>query len=111
MGVFKQYEEDVLDILLSGTLSCEQISAVKAEGKLSRDQHTGHGYLVSVTHPCLPLNRIICHTPMVVGSAEGIECNFSVFIDNGSLTIECDAVAIDVIPLDFRNFDVHISVA
>jgi len=109
MGVFKPYEEEVLDLLASSVLSAEQIAAVKEEGIQLQDHHTGCGYFFSVTHPCLPLNRSVCHTPLVVGNAEGIECSFLVFIEKGHLTIECATAGLESIPLNFRNLNVRVS--
>ncbi len=111
MGIFKPYEELVLDLLVSDVLSPEQLQAVKEEGVLLQDHHTGCGYFFSVTHACLPLNRRVCHTPIIIGKAGDIECTFLVFIDKGHLTIECATAGIDSIPLNFRELDVKVSAA
>jgi len=109
--VFKPHEEQVLDLLISSVLASEQIAAIKVKGESIDYHHTGCGYFFSVSHPCLPQNRIVCHTPMVIGNADGIECTFLVFIENGELTIECATAGIDSIPLNFRDLNVRVSAA
>ena len=110
MSAFKGFEEQVLDLLVSKILSKDQITAVKDEGTLIENHHTGCGYFLSVSHPCLPIERIVCHTPMVIGNANEIECSFLVFIENRELTIECATAGIDEIPSNFRDLNVQVSV-
>jgi hypothetical protein len=72
-------------------------------------EYTGSGYFLSVRHATLPKERVVCHEPIVTGSADGITCGFIIFIENGELTIECHSWGDADIPEAFRDTDVQVA--
>ena len=89
MGVFKKYEEQVLDLLTASVLSRNQLESVKNDGVQEKYEYTGCGYYLDVKHPCLPIERIVCDDPLIVGNAGSFEAGFVIFIEKGELTLEC----------------------
>ncbi len=110
MNTFKEYEKKVLYLLASGVLSPEQIESLTSEGEFISYEYTGSGYFFSLKHPCLPKARVVCSEPLVMGYADGVDCGFVVFIENGELTIECHTWGSIDFPEGFRNKDVQIKV-
>ncbi|HEV7890832.1 MAG TPA: hypothetical protein VGP08_09345 [Pyrinomonadaceae bacterium] len=110
MSVLKDYEREVLYTLASDVLSPRQLSAVADEGELVGYDYTGRGYFLTVRHESLPRERIVCNSPMLSGSAGGVNCGFVIFIEDGELTIECHPWDEDV-PEDFRDREVRVTAA
>src|SRR5438046_1379249 len=97
MSVLKDYERRVLDLLAPSALSPQQIEAITREGTFVRYHYSGSGYFLTLAHPSLPKERKVCSQPPVMGHADGIDCGFILFIENGELMIECHTWgAIDV---------------
>jgi hypothetical protein len=109
MGLFKDYEVQVLTLLASNALSHDQMRAVLNEGKLVSYNYTGCGYFLTLSHPSLPEQRIVCSKPIVTGSAEGVPCGFVIFIQDREITLECHDLGPTHVPEDFRNKLVHVS--
>lgn len=110
MGVLKDYERKVLYTLTSDVLSPRQLSAVADEAELVGYEYTGSGYFLTVRHESLPRERVVCSSPMLSGSAGGVDCGFVIFIENGELTIECHPWGENV-PEDFRDREVKLAAA
>lgn len=110
MGVLKSYERGVLYTLASDVLSPRQLSAVADEAELVGYEYTGRGYFLTVRHACLPRERTVCNSPVLSGSAGGVDCGFVIFIEDGELTIECHPWGEDV-PEDFREREVKLAAA
>jgi hypothetical protein len=89
MEILKNYEQKVLDLLVSGVFSSDELNRIIRESKLVSYEYTGSGYFLEISHPSLPNKRIVCDKPIVIGKADGITCGFIVFIENNQLTIEC----------------------
>jgi hypothetical protein len=109
MSVFVKFEEDVIDILVAGTLTPDLISSLKRDGSLVSYEYTGYGYFLKVAHTLLPETRIVCSEPMVKGTSGGIFAGFVIFIENHQATLEGFPLYADPLPPNFRELDVHIS--
>jgi hypothetical protein len=75
-----------------------------------RYEYSGCGYFLTVRHPEIPQERIVCNKPFVVGVAQGIRCGFIVFIERGELMLECYELGQPTIPANYRDLDVAVSV-
>lgn len=109
MSMFKEYEIQVLHLLAARVLSPGQLGSLVREGECVGYDYTSCGYFLSARHACLPEERVVCHEPMVTGSAEGITCGFVIFIENGALTIECHSWGDVDVPAWFRDRDVQVA--
>ena len=90
-------------------LSPPQLEAVIREGDLVGYDYTGSGYFLTIRHPSLPAERVVCHTPKLTGCADGITSGFVIFIEDGELTIECHSWGDVDVPEWFRGRDVQIA--
>jgi hypothetical protein len=106
--MLKDYEIKVLYLLASNVLSAQQLETLVSEGEFVEYDYTGCGYFLSIRHPSLPKDRIVCHEPLVTGRADDIICGFVVFIENHQLTIECHSWGDIDVPEDFRDRDVQV---
>lgn len=100
---FRKFERKVLSLLVAPKLGAEAIDAIAREAKLVNYDYSGSGYFLTVKHPCLPSERIVCDTPKVVGRSGNIQSGFIVFIENGELMLECHTWGELNIPEDFRE--------
>jgi hypothetical protein len=106
--MLKDYETKVLYLLASNVLSVQQLETLVGEGEFVESDYTGCGYFLSIRHPSLPKDRIVCHEPLVTGRADDIICGLVVFIENHQLTIECHSWGDVDVPEDFRDRDVKV---
>ena len=104
----KPHEKLVLDILVSESIPDNVMKDIKANPSITGYDVTGNGYFLTVKHPSLPIERIVCDEPMIIGECDGIETGFVVFIENGELTIECHGWGDKAIPQDYRGLSVQI---
>ncbi len=111
MSVFKDYERRVLSLLGPGALSPEQIEAVARESTFVSYEYSGCGYFLTIAHPSLPAERKVCSHPILMGHAEGIDCGFVLFIEDGELTMECHTWGAIDLPDGFREKDVRVEIA
>lgn len=109
MNIFTEYEITVLHLLARDVLSSGQLEVFLREAEFVGYEYTSCGYFLSARHQSLPRERIVCHQPVVIGSADGISCGFIIFIENHELTIECHSWGSDDIPEWFRDRDVQIA--
>ena len=103
------YEETFVRWLVTGVLSSQQVDAVIREGEFVKYDYTGCGYFLTVRHPFLPVARVVCDTPKLSGSADGIVAGFVIFIENCELTIECHSWGDVDVPEWFRSRDVQVA--
>jgi len=109
MTVLKNFEARVIDLLTQGVLSAETIAALKEDAELVDYHTTGNGYFLTVRHPGLPTNRIVCDRPTLIGESRGVDTGFVIFIEDGELTIECHGWGDKEIPIAYRDQDVRIT--
>lgn len=103
MSVFSDYEQDVVERLLEAHLSQAEIAAVVADCEFVSLEHTGVGYFLTVSHAAIPKSRVVCHEPLLVGTADGFDCGFVIFLERGELTLECHSWGDGSIPADVRD--------
>lgn len=89
MESLRDYEKKVIRLLTSAFLSSEEINSIVCGGQLVRCQYTGGSYLLEISHPQLPKEKIVCSKPVVIGQADDIVCRFMIVIEKSRLTIEC----------------------
>jgi hypothetical protein len=71
---------------------------------------TGCGYFLTVAHAQIPEERSVCHDPIVMGHADGIDCGFLLFLEKREMMIECHTWGAVEVPEDFRSREVAIEV-
>lgn len=101
MRQFVPYEEFVIRQLVSAVLEPVVISSVFKDADLVSLEHTGVGYFLTVRHPALPRDRVVCDEPMISGVSNDLHCGFVVFLEDGELTLECHSWG-ENIPTDIR---------
>jgi hypothetical protein len=109
MSILREYEKTVVHLLTSNVLSSQQLDDVIREGQLVEYDYTGCGYFLTIKHADLPIARVVCDTPQLTGSADGIISGFVIFIEDGELTIECHSWGDVDIPEWFRDRDVQVA--
>lgn len=108
MTILKKHEEIVLDHLVADHFSPEVLNEIKNNGIDSNYETTENGYFFTIKHNKIPIERIVCDKPMLIGESNGIETGFVVFIENGEITIECHGWGDQDIPREYRNEKIKI---
>lgn len=108
MSILRDFEPEVLKLLAATAISPEQIEEVVREGTLVSYEYTGSGYFLTLSHANLPKERIVCDRPAIKGHADGMECGFVIFIENGELTLECHTWGSIDVSKDFRDKPVRL---
>ena len=111
MSVFMGFEQQVIRTLLSRQMEADQVEAVVNSASHVSYESTGVGYFLTVRHPTLPLERVVCSEPTITGRSGGLSCGFVVFLENGELTLECHSWGDASIPEDFRTRQVEVEFA
>ena len=111
MSVLRNHEKRVLDLLAPSVLSLQQIEEVAREGIFVSYKYSGCGYFLTLAHPSLPKERMVCSNPAVMGHADGRECGVILFIEVGELMIECHTWGAIDVPEGFREMDMRVEVA
>ena len=109
MSILKEYEKKVLYLLTSSVLSPRQLELAITEGEFISYDYTGCGYFLSMSHASLPLERVVCSQPNVIGRRGGVTCGFVIFIEGRQLTIECHSWGDESIPEWFRGSEVEVN--
>ena len=109
MKPFKEFERKVVKVLVSSRLPVDEIEAVLETGTFLSYDYTGSGYYLTVRHPSLPSDRVVCDMPLLKGTSGKIVCGFVVFLENGELTLECHTWGPVDVPEDFRERQVDVS--
>lgn len=109
LEVFREFEKQVLRILLMPRLGAEAVKSIEDEGQLVSCEHSGCGYFLTVRHHNVPRNRIVCDTPIVVGRVANTDCGFIAFMENGELMLECYSFGNRSLPNDIRYLNVVVS--
>lgn len=102
MSSFVEFEREVVRALLRPHLRPDQIEGLLHAASFVSCEHTGVGYFLTVSHPALPISRVVCSAPMIRGRAEDLECGFVVFLEGGKLTLECHSLGDTPLPADLR---------
>jgi hypothetical protein len=107
MSVFKPYEAEVVRTLALSALSSTDIEQLIATASLVSYEYTRVGYFLTVKHPVIPKNRVVCNRPILSGKSGNVDASFVLFLENGELTFECCSCG--NLPEDFREHSVHLS--
>jgi hypothetical protein len=110
VSAFRRFETQVLRFLAIPKLGEHVVSSIEQNAELVSYEYSGCGYFLTVKHPEIPLERIVCDKPFVSGLAQGIQAGFLIVIEKGQLMLECHELGDPTIPEDYRNFDVVVSV-
>ena len=110
MTVFRPHEVQVVELLARCQLPPPVLEDVVAGASFVELEETSCGYFLTVQHPSLPMERVVCNTPLVHGQAGALTCGFVLFLEDGLLTLECHSWGDESIPLGFRECDVEVSV-
>ena len=95
-------------MLVSNQVSSEKLTDIIQNAEFVGYEYTGSGYYLTVRHPNLPKDRIVCSKPIIVGESENIQCGFVVFLENNELTIECHSWGELEIPENFREKSIQL---
>lgn len=68
------------------------------------------GIFLTIHHSTLPLERIVCDKPWVIGKFKNVQCGFVVFLEQRELTLECYPWGLADIPANFRDQEVEVEV-
>ena len=109
--IFIDFEREVVARLVGHHLPTSVVESVLDTAELVSFESTGVGYFLTVVHPSLPIDRTVCNEPTLVGRADGLDCGFVVFLENGELTLECHTWGDAGLPDDFRTRDVSVELA
>ena len=110
MSALRPFEARVVKLLAAGRLSPQQLHARLAFEGPGRYEYSGSGYFLTLAIPGLPLERIVCREPVVVGRSGDVTCGFVVFMERGELTLECFTWGAVEVPEGFRDGEVELSV-
>ena len=105
----KPHELRVMDLLVSDVISSNIMNSIKTNPTITDYDITGHGYFITITNSDLPIERIVCHEPMIIGESNGVESTFLIYIEKHELTIECAGIGEIEPPEDY--WDINISKA
>ena len=103
MSSVVEFEREVVRVLLHPHMRPEQVEELLDSASFVSCEHTGVGYFLTVSHPALPVSRVVCSEPMILGRAQDIECGFVVFLEGGELTLECHSWGDAPLPADLRE--------
>jgi hypothetical protein len=104
----KDFEKEAIRLLTAGIVPTTVIEGVLTEAQSIQYEYTGCGYFLTLFHPSLPRERIVCHKPLVLGRSRGIDSGFVVFLQDHHLTLECHSYEKDV-PESYREQDVRVT--
>ncbi len=106
--VFRDFERDVIRTLVGRRRPESEVEEVLDAAALVSCEHTESGYYLRVRHPAIPTQRIVCHQPVLIGTAGDLQCGFVVFLEDGLLTLECHTWGDERMPEDFRERSVGV---
>ena len=101
--VLRDHEVEVIRRLAAGRLQAELVESVIASAHLQSVEVTGSGYFLTVSHPGLPAARMVLDRPTLSAVAAGCSCGFVIFVENGTLTLECHAWGDEELPDTVRE--------
>jgi hypothetical protein len=105
----EKYEKDVISSLCSDVISNAILYEVMNKPEKIECKFTGAGYYLDLHHRDLPVDRIVCDKPHVIGIFQEIEVGFIVFLENGVLCLECYNYGNQGVPPGIRDGTVQTS--
>jgi hypothetical protein len=108
LSTFTQYELRALQLLVTPRLGATVVDTIAREASLVSYDYTEVGYFLTVAHPSLPHERIVCDEPLLTGRVGDTEIGFIVFLESGELTFECYTFGLETVPDNIRELNVTI---
>lgn len=105
----REFEKQVLRVLVIPSLSAEVVKSIEDEAEFVSYEHSGCGYFLTVRHRNVPINRVVCDTPIVAGRVNNTDCGFIVFMEKGELMLECYSFGNQSLPKNIRDLNVAVS--
>jgi hypothetical protein len=109
MSIFEDFEIVVLVRLGEGVLSERQIIQLSKEGELVSLDFCGSGYLLTVRHNSLVLDRRVLNHPIISGTVGDLLTGFVAFVEKDEVTLECFSYGGEVVPQNFRYLEVQVT--
>lgn len=111
MSAFKDFERKAVRMLAGSCMPDNQLDSLLDSADLVSYEYTGVGYFLTVRHSAVPFTSktVVWDRPVVIGRGGGIECGFLVFLENGTLTLECHSWGDDAFPEKFREQEVEVA--
>ncbi|WP_139163971.1 hypothetical protein [Desulfoluna spongiiphila] len=103
------YERNVIGLLCNEALPNSILYNALNHPKRIECKFTGAGYYLDIYHKDLPLDRIVCDKPIVTGKYQGIEVGFIIFIEKGTLCLECYNYGSKGVPPEIRHGIVEVA--
>jgi hypothetical protein len=108
MSAFRDFEQNIVRLLLAPHFGADTVDDIEQAAALVSYRHSGVGYFLTVRHPLVPVQRLVCSKPIVSGRSGAVECGFIAFIENGELMLECYSYGNESIPDDIRELNVAV---
>ena len=89
VSTFEPFEKIMVRKLVNPYLSDAAIGRVLEGATPVSYETTGVGYFLTVRHPSVPQQRMVCDEPGLTGVVDGVSCGFVAFLENGELTLDC----------------------
>jgi hypothetical protein len=109
VNAFRDFELEALSLLLREALTPEQFRLVATFSGATAYRYTGSGYCLTISNQILPIDKLTCSTPAVVGQSGDVQSGFVAFLGNQRLTLEWHTRGPVDVPTDFRDRAVVIS--
>jgi hypothetical protein len=109
MKSLRPFEIEVLRILLAEVLTDVQWAEVENYSGKAVYEYTGSGYFLTLPISDLPQTRRTFSEPAVAGEAEGVNCGFVAYLENGNVLLECHSWGEIDVPEGFRELNVQVS--
>lgn len=109
MHTLRDHEKEVIRLLTASLMPTGLLERILNESEFVDYNYTGAGYFFTVRHPELPVDRIVCSTPLIVGEADQLSSGYIVYIENHELTLECHSWD-GLVAADYRDRDVQLSI-
>ena len=111
MSVLRDFERQVLRLLVGEALHSDTIDLVCTGNLPTSFEFTGVGYYLTMSDSSLPSDREVLSHPLLVGTHDGVDCGFVIFLGDQELVLECHSWAGDEVPRNIRELPLEIRVS
>jgi len=106
---FKEYEVEVLKLLLAGEFSENALLQLFEGASASHVEYTGYGFNVSIEHSAIGKDRRVYSGPTTLsGRFGGQTAGFVAFLESDKLTLETFPWDGEALSATFRESDVQV---
>ena len=109
MSSLRQFEIEVLRILLAEVLTDDQWAEVEHYSGKVVYEYTGSGYLLTLPLSNLPPAPRTFSEPAVAGEAGPVRCGFVAYLEDGNVVLECHTWGEIDVPEGFRDLNVSVN--